>query len=447
MYHVVIIFQVYIYSPSQRYIFGAESIPRMHNGGYRTLYLSGGSALGAWQAGLLSKLMLCKDKNYGHIVAASAGALNATCIALTLYEYAEKTKNDCTDSKLKLMAAKQKVSENLKRLWAENFFIPDYTEHMLRLVFCSCRSGTLFAHEISREMSAFHKMFLPGTVEDGLKNLGREHHGIYIPTLSIVTKLEDVVPNDKLESKRSFYRFNLDPQTYSHAMFTVRCGQMSIKYLPMMVQPDTDWIDSPNESNLDVNEGTFLKVLLSSCSIPVIFPPVEMSFEGSTVHMSDGAVRLYLPHALSEDLENFAALSDFVISSQIWKNESNVCQTMVRNNYGIYDQIMNYQRESYEHAAMNMIYILLSRIKQKSSGNKHESLQMTDKALKTCMGRLRGNVYYIPYIDPINPQNCSTNWKDRNYTSKNKAFLFSAGQKTFQLSTNPNPCRPVQLVI
>lgn len=395
----------------------------------RTLYLSGGSAFGAWQAGLLSEMIMDPQVMYKHIVGASAGSLNAVCIFLSLYEYAEH--NRLRGTKSNIEDAKKYVQNNLERLWLENFSIPPLWEHIMRLIFClRCRGGTLFEHEIRRQIDNFENMFEEGTISGALRVAGSEHHGIFIPKLSIVTKIEDSMNNEERNARKLFYRYSFDFSSFSHIMFTFNESNVNVLTIPVL-NINSYWEDSNVTFGADIHN--FKTILRASCSIPMIFPPVKMSYNGSISYLSDGAVRMYLPHSMKDDFKDFAISCDFVISSQLFvpnDNEKNVCENVIRKGNTIYSSLMNYQKENFEYTTIIMLYDFINKLLMENSSGKR-MFDTSKDSVKEVFEKLKGNFYYIPYIDPMNISRCSTEWNEKDYSYKNKLYLIEAGKKTY----------------
>jgi predicted acylesterase/phospholipase RssA len=362
----------------------------------KSLYLSGGGAFGAWQAGVLHKLLL--NREYGHLIGGSAGALNGACICLAFYEYAIVHGN-----KASMKGAQKYASAKVKELWEKALFIPKMAEHILRILFCFNPPSTMFPWEVNKEVCRFFNLFEKDTVENGFKNFGEEVNGIPVPKLSIVTTYEHDKYVTSTESKEYLFMFHgQNIHTYSLSSDNMMMGDWNFV--------STTWNDSVDR---------FRNIILASASIPKIFPPVKVwTSDGSVYFLSDGAMINYIPFIFRRDLENFPKNFDVVVCSQSFL--THIEDTCI-SNFNFNGDLERLLSQRFEGRYNTYLSNLKMRIEQINPS-------MSDK--------IDDHMIFIPFASPDNPAECTLSWSSVDYSIRNKKSLFKMGVATYNALTN-----------
>jgi predicted acylesterase/phospholipase RssA len=377
----------------------------------KILYLSGGSAFGAWQAGLLARILSKNVSPYSKVVAASAGALNATCIILAIYEYAAA--RDARDADVK--GAHLAAARKLKEMWYQRIYIPGFIELVIRMVLCGvCRVGSMFEHEIQREVRKFESMFSEGTIIGCMKNMGCKVNGVLIPQLSIVTKIHQ-------------------DTSASHAMFTFIAGKkLSLRKYVMNI----DNIEWGPEAIFDVDKTILLSVIRASCAIPLVFPPVYLILNRSQnktmLKLTDGADGMYIPVPLPGEMKNFAENSDFIICAEMASMTSDVADFHSGSEgSNMFRVVIDRQISDFKSHMRRLMTKLSQRLMKDNISESADNMRICSRDFLT---KTRGRIFFIPTPHPLSPNDSQMPWDDKDYSAANKKRLFDAGQNLTAVS-------------
>ena len=368
----------------------------------KSLYLSGGGVLGAWQGGVLHELLKHNSESYTHIVSASAGSLNAACVCLAAYEVATMEGADLSTD-----AVNAYISKCLRLMWMRvGSSIPSRVETIMRMVFClGCHRSVVFERESRREISRFLSLWKEGTVEGALKCMGTQVRGVHIPEMSIVCN---------------------EQSTKNHVMFRFRRGYMTTSVLKESLFGVSGWDDS--NTKVPSSSEMLSSIVLASCSIPVVFPPVRITVDRSEYILSDGAMKYIIPFIMKEDMDGEnVAKPDIVTCSTIDtledSDDEGMCREPIPSTAGAeLSRMMMEERFSTKFSyAMSMLMLNIA-IQMGMSLERYDSI-LTD---------VFGKIIHIPLRDPSDATRCTRTWKNDDYSHNNRRKLFVSGIKTYQ---------------
>lgn len=265
-----------------------------------SLYLSGGGAWGAWQAGVISQRVQ-DGRKYKEVVGVSAGALNASTIALTVAQNDGKWIN---------------VPEMLKRFWTESVVLPHFAELALRKIFImACMNSIISRFEAIHQLNKVKNMW---SSFENVGKLVRKFGKDGVPSVGILIYMKSCDRKVHVDGLG-----NLVHQTlmvyFDHEKISLYAFSMKRYEWQLHGEVFTDSIDDKNLGKF------FLETDMGSASMPQVFPTTSLRlFDKNNVlrfdmMVSDGAVFMYVPYPLNHvSGEHYTEALEFVVCYNIW---------------------------------------------------------------------------------------------------------------------------------
>ena len=185
-----------------------------------------------------------------------------------------------------------------------------------------------------------------------------------------------------------------------------------------------------DDSNTKVPSSSEMlsSIVLASCSIPVVFPPVRITVDRSEYILSDGAMKYIIPFIMKEDMDGEnVAKPDIVTCSTIDtledSDDEGMCREPIPSTAGAeLSRMMMEERFSTKFSyAMSMLMLNIA-IQMGMSLDRYDSI-LTD---------VFGKIIHIPLRDPSDATRCTRTWKNDDYSHNNRRKLFVSGIKTYQ---------------
>lgn len=272
-----------------------------------TLYLSGGGAVGAWQAGVLYCKIVEERKRYTHVVGQSVGALNACLLAGNIARFANEDERLSTDE------IWEKAAEQMRIFWTERIHVlgfPKQSSLILGVLCCLSRGHAI-------EKSSARQMMRAAIGEIGgmhyMDYFGKTVNDTYVPKVSIYTYLVQASPiidrHLKMRTPQTIlFRFDRnetsayelrDSASHPYLVWektTIDFEELYGKMASPLLMRFWGQHDAVNANHLRA------QIVRGSISIPMVFPPVVLG--NSDMVFIDGAVQHALPVVFQEDLKD-----------------------------------------------------------------------------------------------------------------------------------------------
>ena len=262
------------------------------------LYLTGGSAYGAWQAGVVYRKIKEEKRDYDHIVGQSVGALNAVVLVGSFAAYLYETKQPLRSD------AWEYAANRLREFWetvASGLGFPRPVELIIRMCFCGMLSRSLLTSAEVNGMMVRALSFLSpngrlSAAHNRLCDIGKTIKGICVPSVSVYADVEEISEQirDKYGDARTI-AFTLGENNAPVVRALLPCGHQKQWTGPV----DVKILEAT--ASAEACGKLRSRIVLASLSIPKVFDPVQ--FGGDKMVLTDGGINNPLPIPFADHLQ------------------------------------------------------------------------------------------------------------------------------------------------